>query len=437
METVENLPTKPIMEGKKWFYLKRGPNNGGGHGYFDPAAGPITAVDFDHYMPKDGKLTLRFKPEKDGNNYGIFYTIADNDNWLYVGYDSSSHWYYQYKYNGTGAYSGLGGLPEPVAGVPMEISISVANETLMVTIDGVTVNKPVDAFKSLMEAKDGKGRFGIMTKSNPVLFTDVKLNGLDCMEDNWGFLVDRDGQVLTTVATSLADVSGTVTDKETGLPLEGATVRIGTLIAQTDAQGNYLIEKVEEGSHKTSASMKDYISESSEMTVKHGDAEVTGVDFALLSKNAIDLTKYKLIESKEMKAYVSREFPRVLRYLDAEGELIFIGQESEVNQVKINGQLFTPEVTVHTDLTAENLSAVDYTLAIHGENSIQLEMDVRISMDGMNLTWEVTDLRKLEGCAQIAAIEVPGFNCNCTSVSYGNWYLCKCPGGIPRSSLFQ
>lgn len=415
IESVLAIPDKPVStEGKLWYRVSGG---GGGHDYMN-AGGPATAVDQNRFMPKDGVLSLRIKPDTNSNNFGVFYTIKDSNNWLYIGWDSSSHWYYQYNHNGNGAYSSLGALPDLVAGTPMDITVTVNQETLMVTVDGVSAKKPVDAFLNLMKDVDGKGRFGVMVKGKSMYFTDVMLGTENCMTSTWGLL--SGSGTLSQYYASLVDVSGKVTDKETKQPIKGATVRIGEMVGITDADGTYLFEDVEEGDHRTSASMLDYVSTAGELTINHEDKAITGVDFELLSKGSINLDNYKLIESDGMKAYVGRKFPVVLRYLNEKDETIFVGQEAEIDQVKINGKLITPVVTVDTDLKQDKLSAVDYTLAVKDEaSSIDLTMKVRISLEDKNLTWEVTEITKNQGCARIASIDVPNLNL-VTIDSYGS-----------------
>lgn len=406
VEVAVAMPDRPITgEGKLWYNVKGG---GGGHGYLT-AGGPATAVDQKHFMPKDGVLSLRIKPDTNNNNFGVFYTIEDNNNWLYIGWDSSSHWYYQYNYKGQSSYSSLGALPDLTAGTPLDLTITVNQETLMVTVDGVSAKKPVDAFLNLMKDIDGKGRFGVMVKGTSMYFTDVCLGNENCMSSTWGLL--SSSGTLSQYYASLVDVSGKVTDKETKKPIAGATVRIGEMVGITGEDGTYLLKDVEEGDHRTSASMLDYVSTAGELTILHDDEAITGVDFELLSKGSINLDNYKLIESDGMKAYVGKKFPVVLRYLDAKGDTIFVGQEAELDQVKINGTLITPVVTVDTDLKQDKLSAVDYTLAVKDEAaSIDLTMKVRISVEDRNLIWKVTEITKNSGCARIATIDVPNLN---------------------------
>lgn len=412
-QAVERFPSKPVTgDGKKWYVLTGGPKNGGGHAYGNAdVSAPVTAVDWDKTMPVDGTLSLKFKPMGDAINFGIFYTYVDDSNWLYVGYDSSSKWYYQFKHNGKDSYPGLGNLPTPVKGEELDMSISISNETLKVVVNGIEATTPNPAVKDFMEDSKvaGKGRFGVKTNgnNNPVSFTDVKINGADCMDDNWNFLVDRTGQKFETVFMKLVNVSGTITDKTTKAPLAGATVRIGSQSATTGQDGKYTLEKVQEGNYRVSASMKDYISVSDTVTI--GQTDMTGLDFELLSKGAIDLTKYNYIQSSDMKVYIAKNFPRILRYVQGD-KTIFNAQETEIDSFTLNGKKVTPVVTTNADFR-DGTDNITYTLAVKDEAAkLNLEMDVKVSVENMNLTWEVTAIRKAADCAKIGTIDFSNLN---------------------------
>lgn len=95
-------PEEPSEQGEKWFKLTGGSNNGGGHAYGNPAAAaPVLLLNNSRKMEEAGELSLKLKPS---NNWGVFYSYVDDNNWLYIGHDSSSKWYYQYKLNGSESY---------------------------------------------------------------------------------------------------------------------------------------------------------------------------------------------------------------------------------------------------------------------------------------------------------------------------------------------
>ena len=119
-------PETPSDKGRAWIELKGGSKNGGGHSYGDEnKSAPVLLLDNDKKMEASGELSLALKPS---NNWGVFYTYVNDSNWLYVGHDSSSGWYYQYNLNGNGSYPKISGLPDPVEGEELQMSISLNRE---------------------------------------------------------------------------------------------------------------------------------------------------------------------------------------------------------------------------------------------------------------------------------------------------------------------
>ena len=147
---------------------------------------------------------------------------------------------------------------------------------------------------------------------------------------------------------------------------------------------------------------------SGEVTIE--DKKDNVKDITLELKAPLDLSKYDSISSDEMKVYIGKEFPVVARYqMLANGQEItdtyFRGNETELDEVAINGVAIKPEVEV-TETKADSR-----TYAMHVEkDDINLDMDVKVSVKENELTWEVTKLEKAEGCADIATIDVPGLN---------------------------
>ena len=92
--------------GRKWFVLQGGSSNAGGHSY-SSGSGPLFYLDGDKTMVSGGTISLALKPN---TNWGVFYSYIDDSNWLYIGKDPSSGWYYQYRWNGSESYPGISGL---------------------------------------------------------------------------------------------------------------------------------------------------------------------------------------------------------------------------------------------------------------------------------------------------------------------------------------
>ena len=401
-----------VPEGRKWIQITGGSHNGGGHAYGNAnTSAPLVLVDNSRKANNGDTLSLTLVPESDTINFGIFYTYVDDSNWMYVGYDPSSKWYCQYNYNGSGSYPAFGGdLPTPEKGVPMEISISVNNEKVSLTVNGVTQSMSNQAAGTCTASLSGKGVYGVKANgTSSVRFADAAVNGTSIMEEDWALLVTRGGETVNSWYVNLADVSGTVTD-ENGDPIEGATVRIGAANTKTNAEGNWTIADVEVGEQEIVASMPGYIAQTITYDVK-GASEGTneGVDFQLEPKPALDLAKYETIASDEMTAYVSADFPQVARYAMAgenATEKFVRGQESDVTTLAVNGVEVTPEVT--SEISGDTAT---YTMAIKDDGaSLDFTMTVEVKVEGTVLSWEVTDIQKNEGCGIIKSISIANNN---------------------------
>ncbi|GAA0083683.1 endo-alpha-N-acetylgalactosaminidase family protein [Clostridium sp. CTA-7] len=398
---------EPSEKGEKWFKLTGGANNGGGHAYGNAAAkAPVLLLDNDKKMEDAGELSLKVKPS---SNWGVFYTYVDDNNWLYVGYDSASKWYYQYKLNGSESYPKISGLPEPVEGQELQMSVSLSRETLSVTVNGTTVRVTNQALISFAEKASGKGRFGVKTNgATSISFADVKYNGTSTMEDNWVFCAERTGQKVEEVYSKLVPISGTVLTKD-GKAIPEAVIRIGTKSVKSDVNGKYQFDGLEVGEHNMAVTKPGYDAYSKVIKVEDKD---NVVDIILEEKAGLDLTEYDTIASDEMKVYIGKTFPVVARYqILKDGvevkDQYMRGNETKLNTVAINGIKIEPTVTVEKTEADFRI----YSMHVENvENNINLDMKIKVSVKENDLTWEVTELTKAEGSAKIATIDVPQLN---------------------------
>ena len=404
-EEKEEQPSIPSTKGRAWIKLTGGKNNGGGHAYGDKnVSAPVTLLDNDKRTGNPGEISLALKPS---DNWGVFYTYLDDRNWLYVGYDSSSQWYYQYKIDGKENYPKISGLPSPKAGEEMNMKLSLDRETLSVTVNDITVRVTNQELIKLAEKTNNKGRFGIKTNGqSSISFADFTYNGENCMEDNWVYAAERDGQKMEKTYSKQLPVKGTVTGLD-GQGIEKAVVRFGTTSTTTDENGQYEIPALELGSYNMSVSKPGYQAKSAQVKVEDNKENVFDIQLEL--KQPLDLSQYDSIESDTMKVYIGKEFPLVARYeMKALGEDVFFrGNETDLNKVAINGSAIVPTVKV-AETTADSRT---YDMHVQkDEQNINLDLSVKVSVEGNNLTWEVIKLEKAENCADIATIDVPGLN---------------------------
>ena len=390
--------------GRKWFALQGGSSNAGGHNY-SSGSGPLFYLDGDRTMVSGGTISLALKPN---TNWGVFYSYIDDSNWLYIGWDPSSHWYYQYRWNGSENWPQIAGLPDPVEGEEISLTISLSNETLAVTVNGTTAYATNQTLKDMANAFTSSygdlGRFGVMAKgaNAHIEFADFTYNGEDCMGDAWRWCCERSGQTVEVIETAMAPVSGTVTDTE-GNRVAGATVRVGTYATKTDANGEYYFEGIQIGEYAFAVTKSGYLAYSDTVTVE--DVENNVFNAVIIPKAGLDMSQYDTIESEYMTVYVGKEFPLVARYVMKSDGDYFRGNETALNEITINGTAIVPTVLA----TTNQGSSKSYDLHLE-KGSINLDMTVAITVDGRNLTWEVTELQKAEGCARIDTIDIPHLN---------------------------
>lgn len=411
------LEVSAAAEPVVWWHLTSGENNGNAHTYSDAGTKPAAFwMNKSATMPLNGQISAKVKfVDPETARFAIFYTYQDDDHWIYIGYDKSSKWYYQYKNGSEESYPGLEGLPTPEAGKEYDISISLTNEALQVNMregtNEYSSKGSVPALKTLAEAIDGAGRFGFRAGTSgsqytDVLFRDVAYTGQDSTEDEWGFLVDGLGSACVSETVRTFTVSGKVTDTK-GDAIAGANVRLSTESTVTDDEGNYVIEGIEAGTYTMSVSAtSEYEAVTKEVTVTDSDVAVETI--RLPAKTVVTYDTY--IASSEMKAAIDEDFPRVMQYEMLSGTAkgkMFKGQEDAVTTIQINGNSITPQLT---SFKKNDDNAVYQMKLVDKANSIDLDMEVTIRVSENNLTWEVTEITKNAGCVKINTINVPKLN---------------------------
>ncbi len=403
------LPVQQVQaaEGKTWYEAQGGSGNGGGHAYGDAStAAPAVLVHSTKRMPVDGSFSVTFEPTSALNKFGFFYTYLDDNNWLYIGYETggSPHWYYEYKVNGSGSYPTIAGLPAPEPGKRMKVVISSSREALTVSINNVRKALNNEDIMKLTEKANGEGKFGFRSEFQmKYRFTDAML-GTESLSNDWEFLVGRTGQIGGEAApTPVYTVSGNVKSAD-GQPIADAIVRIGYDSGKTDASGAFSFG-VEKGTHDVSVSAAGYMPSTQKGVEISGDTTLGEIQMTPRSANSYT----DWIQKDSLKAAVSRTFPQVYQYkVTADGrETEFMGQEEALSVIKINGVEITPDMG-NVQINADHAL---YPMTLQSEDgTINLNMTVKISVKENDLTWEVTEIQKNTGCVKINKIEVPDLN---------------------------
>lgn len=397
-----------VPAGRKWITIQTGSQNGGGHSY-SGATGPALLLDKDRTIKPADVFSLSFTPIN-SRNFGFFYSYVNDTDFLYIGYDSSSKWYWQ---NGAGSYGSLNGdFETPENGKEMTFSVTMSRETLTVTVNGISGATNNQNVGNWLETNSGKGNPGVMVKTanQSLKFADAKVKEIACMEDTWAFAKDRTGQSQSSEYINLADVSGTVTAKDGGAALKGATVRFGSKSAKTDDNGAYQLADVEVGTYTVAVSCPGYEAVTQEVEVQDADQGENVFNFTLSQKAPIDLKNYKSIESDYMKVYVGPNFPVVARYeVKGKEDVYFRGNETDLakmNTVLINKTEIVPEVNAKIEG-----SKASYEMSLKNEEAnIDMNMTVEISVKDNDLTWEITKIERKDGTAKTASIDIPQLN---------------------------
>ena len=398
-------------ETKIWYHVEAGSGNSNGHAYSDASSKPAAVLlNQSKTMPLDGSFSVTYAKQGTPSNarFGVFYLYLDDNNWLYVGCNPNGSWYYEYKVDGAGAYPSLDSLESNSDDSNVDFYVALTHESLTVKVNDTTQTVNNQALYTLAEKADGAGKFGFRAgkyseQITSFHFTNAKLGTEDLEGTEWAFLADCEGQIFQQEeAIPVYAVSGIVKN-EKNEAIEGATVRVGEVSAQTAADGSFTVEDVERGTYAVTVSANGYQAYTQNNVVVDSDKDL-GV---ITLKERGEATYENYIESDVIKAAVSKTFPQVYQYILKGSEKVFLGQQEELSTIKINNTSIVPtvkNVTIGTD------NAV-YEMTLKNVNSsIDLDMTVKISVKENDLTWEVTDITKNAGCVKINTIEVPKLN---------------------------
>ena len=227
---------------------------------------------------------------------------------------------------------------------------------------------------------------------------DVEISGADITKD------------LELEAYTYSDVSGKVTDGETGAPVSGVKVVGGGVSAATDADGAYTLPRLLAGEYTLTFTKDGYRSGSREVAIPRGSGPLTGQDAELTTASIATLS------TPEMDVKVDLEFPRVIQY-EMNGKIIY-GQSEELDTIIINksnpgndsvlgeGEAVRPKVTAEQTSGSE----VTYKMEVNGEDGTHAVITAVLSVEKNVLTFAVTDVAYPDGDRiehPLQSIEIP------------------------------
>jgi len=107
------------------------------------------------------------------------------------------------------------------------------------------------------------------------------------------------------------------------------------------------------------------------------------------------------IQSKNLKVTLDESFPAIIEYKWIANGQIFFGQEDKLTQVKINGELYTPEVSL-----TNTRNSADYQLEFP---DIMVVVKIRINVINNIVDFNVTQIDE-NGTFKVSSFEIPDHN---------------------------
>lgn len=334
--------------------------------------GAVTSFKLDdvaYDMPSSGGVKGGFSPVTE--KYGVLnkvaiktgtYTAADS----IVGTTSLTITDLHYTNQAQSTYYSVGGVvTDKATGTPLEgATITIGNKTATTDENGVynIADSLLPNTYTIRVVKEGYANYsGNITISNS----------------------DISNKNISLNTASLSNVTGTVIDNKTKLPIQGATVTANNVEVTTDADGKYTLE-LPQGTYNIYVSAPGY-SESFIQGVVVGDTNISGKDFALDQKNETIVT----LNSAAMDVQVDANFPRVIKYTLKNGKSME-GQTNVLDTIELNGTAVKPTVT--SEMSAEKDKIIYTMIAEDKANSIDATITASLSIKDKELAFEITNI---------------------------------------------
>ncbi|MDH6367429.1 MULTISPECIES: endo-alpha-N-acetylgalactosaminidase family protein, partial [unclassified Breznakia] len=351
--------------------------------------------------PDNGELSFTFTPRstKTDTRFGVYLRYVDKNNFVFVGVDASSNWFYEYKVNGSGSYPQLG-VSAPNQGDETTLKVKWEDNNMWVDVNGTPTNSgnpyTINALQSIQADKVYLKAGSYKEAVSDVLFKNVTYknatNTITNNTDTWKLATAHGGEIYEAeyeepVITEV-NINGVVQDVNEN-PLHNAKVKLGELVTTTNAQGQFVFQNVTSGKYNMVISKPGYQSHSFVVEAKTEDLDF-GI-FRLPAEEEIEVSAPEHIQSGDMKVGIDTAFPRVI-YYEMKGDLAgrkFYGQTEELSVIKINGKEVTPTVTLDK---VESTKATYTLTAKDTANDIDCVLTAVLSVDKNTLSFNITNV---------------------------------------------
>lgn len=133
------LPSLDVLAaGSTVAHLKAGSGNGNNHfGGAKPEA--FVLSDRGDITNEDVSFQFKLGSEKDQSRFRFVTKYVNDDNWAYIAYDGkNSHWFIEYKINGSSSYPDINGLPAVNTNDVVNVSTSYETDGLYITVEQIS-----------------------------------------------------------------------------------------------------------------------------------------------------------------------------------------------------------------------------------------------------------------------------------------------------------
>ncbi|MDR2974129.1 MAG: endo-alpha-N-acetylgalactosaminidase family protein, partial [Propionibacteriaceae bacterium] len=214
-----------VTAAETWRRLKAGSGNDNDT---NPAMIQSTIPQVNQLTDGAMSLTARGLSAKTTTRFGVYLKYQDAQNFVSIGFDSNSNWFYEYKVNGAGKWPAMG-VPTPESGVDQAVDLKWEGKNLWVTINGQALNSGnpfvIDALESLKNAPLRIKASNYQNGITDFIFKDVTI------KDGTGSVIVDNGAdtwtVVSTGGTELFDPNYVIPDDPPAESIESEQMTVG------------------------------------------------------------------------------------------------------------------------------------------------------------------------------------------------------------------